>query len=157
MVSLSFVKGYFNTRIAPRKFFRETFQFREKATKSFKRSSELISFCRDFSFTESKMEDEYENFVLENQEFGQILAGDLGLGPDLFRCLGIHMNICPEGSVYMVYMQSFSQGLLDWAKAVILDAQERFTTGTWGSTSRDALIQLDQQTKDALDQLINNQ
>ena len=35
-----------------------------------------------------------------------------------------------------------SHGLLDWAKAVILVAKEKFTVGIWDPTSRDALIRL---------------
>ena len=103
-------------------------------------------------------DEEYENFVLENLEFGRILAGD---GNQrffrLFNRLGVHIDIWRqrENSVYVVDMIADSQDMLDWARAVILDAQERFTTGTWGTTSDDAMHQLNQQTKDALDQIIN--
>ena len=98
-------------------------------------------------------DEEYENFVLENLEFGRILAGDRFFR--LFNRSGVHINISREGSVYVVTMIADSEDILDWAKAVILDAQERFTTGTWGTTSDDAMHQLNQQTKDALDQIIN--
>ena len=103
-------------------------------------------------------DEEYENFVLENLEFGRILAGD---GNQrffrLFNRLGVHIDIWRqrENSVYVVDMIADSQDMLDWARAVILDAQERFTTGTWGTTSEDAMHQLNQQTKNALDQIIN--
>ena len=105
-------------------------------------------------------DEEYENVVLENLEFGRILADPvLPTGNQkffrLFNRLGVHINISREGSVYVVTMIADSQDILDWAKAVILDAQERFTTGTWGTTSDDAMHQLNQQTKDALDQIIN--
>ena len=87
-------------------------------------------------------DEEYENFVLENLEFGRILAGD---GNQrffrLFNRLGVHIDIWRqrENSVYVVDMIADSQDMLDWARAVILDAQERFTTGTWGTTSEDAI------------------
>ena len=115
-----------------------------------------------FNIQDFEMREQHENFSLENLEFGRILAGDREWIPTgnqkffrLFNRLGVHINILRRNSVYEVDMIANSRALLHWAKAVILDAQEKFATGTWGTSSNDALQQLNQQTKHALDQIID--
>ena len=69
-------------------------------------------------------DEEYENFALENLEFGRILADDLEFF-HMFNRLGVHIDIWRRNSVYVVDMIADSQDILDWAKAVILDYRKR--------------------------------
>ena len=109
-----------------------------------------------FNIQDFEMREQHENFSLENLEFGRILAGDREWIPTgnqkffrLFNRMGVHINILRRNSVYEVDMIANSRALL------ILDAQEKFATGTWGTSSNDTLQQLNQQTKHALDQIID--